>query len=74
MNPRSIPPAPENKDITLYGSWKKEDVYYTVTFDTDGGSLIESIQVLEGTHITDIPNPTKENLKNPTVAAIASTL
>lgn len=52
---------PIYKDITLYGSWKKEEVYYTVTFDTDGGSLIESIKVLEGTHITDIPNPTKEN-------------
>ena len=25
-------------DITLYAQWKKKDVYYTITFDSNGGS------------------------------------
>lgn len=37
-----------------------EDVYYTVTFNTAGGSAVESIKVLEGSMISEPVEPVKE--------------
>lgn len=46
-------------DITMYAKWE-EIIYYTITFDTDGGTEIESITAEEGTLI-EIPTPQKED-------------
>lgn len=45
-------------DITLEAKWS--DSYYTVSFDTDGGSSIESIAVKHGDTITFPTDPAKE--------------
>ena len=44
-------------DIKLFAKWLDK---YTVTFDTDGGSLISSIDVISGNAIDIEFNPTKE--------------
>ena len=50
--------TPVNEDITLYAKWLAK---YTVSFDTDGGSTVESQTVVSGNKAT-IPavNPTKK--------------
>ncbi len=48
--------TPIIKDITLVAHWL---AYLTVTFNTDGGTLIESQQVLEGQKLTSVGTPTK---------------
>ena len=45
-------------DITLEAKWS--DSYYTVSFDTDGGSSVDSIRVKHGGTITFPTDPTKE--------------
>lgn len=45
-------------DITLEAKWS--DSYYTVSFDTDGGSRVDSIRVKHGGTITFPTDPTKE--------------
>lgn len=52
------------QDMTLYAKWEKSDVtpeeiFYTVTFNTNGGSSIDSQKVAEKTAITKPTNPTK---------------
>ena len=53
-------------NITLKASWQKNaepsvDIKkYTVTFNTDGGSKIESVEVEENKTLTKPENPTKE--------------
>ena len=53
-------------NITLKASWQKNaessvDVKkYTITFNTDGGSKIESVEVEENKTLTKPENPTKE--------------
>ena len=52
------------KDITLTAKWKKVSssaTYYTVTFDTKGGSEIESQNIKSGSLVTKPSNPTKDN-------------
>lgn len=45
------------KSITLYAKWEENSPNtFTVAFETNGGSLIESLNVVEGTSIT-APNP-----------------
>lgn len=48
-----------NKDLTLYAKWIKETVYYTVSFDTVGGSKIETVKVEAGSLLEE-KEPTKE--------------
>ena len=50
---------PVKSNITLVAEWK-EPVLETVTFDTDGGSLIESQQVLTGEKVEKPDDPTKD--------------
>ncbi len=38
----------------------KEDVYFTVTFDTAGGTAVESVKVLEGSLLVKPENPKKD--------------
>ena len=45
--------------LTLYAKWA-DPVYYTVTFDTQGGSAIEPVSVLEGSRVAKPADPTKE--------------
>lgn len=50
-------------DITLTAKWKKIDEtkkYYTVYFNTDGGTAIANQVLEEGEHITRPENPTKD--------------
>ncbi len=47
-----------NTDITLVAKWN--DIY-TVTFDTDGGSSIQSQKVEKGKTVKEPTSPTKEN-------------
>lgn len=50
--------TPVNEDITLYAKWLAE---YTVSFDTDGGSTVESQTVVTGNKATKpAVNPTKD--------------
>jgi len=39
----------------------KEDVFYTISFDTDGGTPIESIKIKEGEKISTLVASSKEN-------------
>lgn len=50
--------SPVNTDITLYAKWLAK---YTVSFDTDGGSTVESQTVVTGNKATKpAVNPTKK--------------
>ena len=50
--------TPVNEDITLYAKWLAK---YTVSFDTDGGSIVESQIVVTGNKTTKPAlNPTKK--------------
>lgn len=50
--------TPVNTDITLYAKWLAK---YTVSFDTDGGSTVESQTVITGNKATKpAVNPTKK--------------
>lgn len=43
-----------NWDITLTAVWTPDTVYWTVNFDTNGGTTIESVQVAGGTPVGSI--------------------
>ncbi|MDX9692502.1 MAG: InlB B-repeat-containing protein [Acholeplasmataceae bacterium] len=50
-------------DLTLYAKWSEESVEvttYDITFDTMGGSVINPLNVEEGTIISKPLNPTKD--------------
>lgn len=46
------------KDLTLYARWAVNS--FTVTFNTNGGSAIDAMEVAEGGLLTEIPTPEKE--------------
>ena len=60
--------TPITADTTLYAVWEKEvevppvveDEKYTVTFDTVGGNVIDSIEVEKNGKVTKPADPTKE--------------
>ncbi len=47
-------------NIILVASWQALK-YYTVTFDSNGGTPVENASVLEGTPVSKPTDPTKEN-------------
>ncbi|MDE6660485.1 MAG: InlB B-repeat-containing protein, partial [Anaeroplasmataceae bacterium] len=47
------------EDTTLYAKWTKIPVY-TVTFESQGGSLVDSIFLLKGSKLPELTEPTKE--------------
>jgi uncharacterized repeat protein (TIGR02543 family) len=49
--------TPVTADITLYAKWKS--VTYTVTFNSNGGSTVESLTVEHGETVASLPVPTK---------------
>ena len=49
---------PLNEDTTIKAYWIAV-VYYKVTYDTDGGSIIASAMVPENSSLTELPVPTK---------------
>lgn len=61
--------TPIEKDITLYAQWNKRSssgssssvASYTVTFDANGGSKVESQTIRSGEHATQPSDPEKEN-------------
>ncbi|BDD02161.1 BspA family leucine-rich repeat surface protein [Persicobacter psychrovividus] len=59
-------PKAIDKDITLYAKWLEHspetapEEYFTVTFNTQGGSDIAPLQVRKGKQATAPENPTKE--------------
>ena len=46
--------------LTLYAKWTETPVYYTVTFDSKGGSSVTSLQLRWGDTINKPSNPIKE--------------
>lgn len=48
-----------NCDITLYAKWE-ELVKHTIEFNTNGGSVISSIKVIEGTKVNQLEEPIKD--------------
>ena len=50
------------EDITLLAMWTKVSgpVYFTVTFDSQGGSPVDPVQVLEGNLVTKPADPTRD--------------
>ena len=48
-------------DITLYANWEKEEKYFTVSFDSKGGSAVDSIKVKCGDTLTLPVKPTKKD-------------
>ena len=52
--------TPIQADTTLYAKWTEIPVYYTVTFNSNGGSAVESQTVKAGETATKPENPTKE--------------
>lgn len=52
--------TPVTSDITLYAGWEKIVKYYTVTFNSNGGSEVEEQTVQEGETATKPEDPTKE--------------
>lgn len=50
-------------DLALKAIWDKEAAKYTVTFDSNGGSAVESQTVVEGNKATKPADPTKEGYK-----------
>lgn len=55
--------ATVSKSVTLYAKWKENAVYYTLSFDTRGGTPIESIRYMNGTkiNVSTLKTPTKED-------------
>ena len=52
------PTTPINSDLTLYAKWSEQ--FYTVTFDSQGGSAVNPVTgVKQGSTITLPANPTK---------------
>ena len=48
-------------DMELFARWQKKQVY-TISFDTDGGSSVDDIEIEQGTAIGTLPVPTKANM------------
>lgn len=53
--------TPVTSNITLYAKWKPVIKYYTVSFDSVGGSTVESISVEENTLMTKPNDPTRSS-------------
>lgn len=47
------------QDLTLYAKWEKVEVYFTVIFNTNGGSTIANVSVGENAVIAKPADPTK---------------
>ncbi|MBQ6366639.1 MAG: InlB B-repeat-containing protein, partial [Oscillospiraceae bacterium] len=54
--------AEVTEDTTYTATYNRTARIYTITFDTDGGSTIDSITLPYGTPITTPANPTKDDL------------
>ena len=52
--------TPINANTTIYAKWENQK--FTVTFNTNGGSTIESIEVEDGERANEPTNPTKNGL------------
>lgn len=57
--------TPITDNITLYAKWEEEPkdpnaTYYKVEFETNGGSIIDSYEIIENSKIKLPTNPTKE--------------
>ncbi len=51
----------EDGEYILYAQWTNESKYATVSFDTDGGSEIESYKILKGSNLGELPIPLKDH-------------
>lgn len=48
-----------NSDLNLFARWVKNKEYYTVTFNSNGGTSVSSKTVQEGSRVTKPSNPTR---------------
>ena len=51
---------PVRSDITLYAKWEAQIARYTVSFDSNGGSEVASVQVNDGDKLTAPTQPVKK--------------
>ena len=52
-----------NQNIQVYAAWSgSAQTKYTVTFNSNGGSQVDSIQVPSGSSVTKPTDPTKDNM------------
>ena len=51
--------TPVRSNITLYAKWEAQIAKYTVSFDSNGGSAVASVQVNDGDTVAVPANPTK---------------
>ena len=59
FNNKAVFPYQVMSDTTLFAKWE-EKVYYTVTFETNGGSDVENVRVEAGEEVL-LPSTTKED-------------
>ncbi|MCI5791236.1 MAG: InlB B-repeat-containing protein [Clostridiales bacterium] len=52
--------TPVRSNITLYAKWEAQIARYTVSFDSNGGSAVASVQVNDGDKLTAPTQPVKE--------------
>ena len=46
-------------DITIYAIWEKDDVFYSVTFNSNGGNTVDAQTIISGGFVERPQNPTK---------------
>lgn len=60
--PYAFETTPVTRDITLYAKWDDANVkYYTVTFDSNGGSAVSGVRVRAGGKVTEPAAPVKSD-------------
>lgn len=57
----SVQPPVMSENSELSEGGEKEEIYYTVTFDSDGGSEVTSTSVLEGEKVAKPTDPKKSS-------------
>ena len=59
--PFSVDALINESAVTLYAKWGQgEEVSYTITFNSEGGSTVDDIVVMQGATLTKPSDPTKE--------------
>lgn len=51
--------SPITSDITVYAKWSETEVYYTVTFESNGGTPVKAQSVLKGSRAQEPSDPDK---------------
>ncbi len=52
--------TPVTEDLMLHAGWTYEEVYYNVSFETNGGTSVDAFMITEGSSISNLPTPTRD--------------